>query len=265
MQEYVNNPQTQIPYQPQQPQPPKKKKTGKIILIIIAVLIYTAVVATSTVFIDRAIIENETQTTERERKSDESEDEETSDKSNASADNTLDNEDSDEGADNGSEGTYKEGNVNLNEKLIVGSMYEITFLESEWCEEIYPSSEDAYSYYPDKDGEKYFVVRAKVKNISSKEVDFQYDSACVVKADGKYEVNGTAETENSDGTAFYGNIKPLQEGNVVIYFSVSDEMYSTCSSFEVTLKVVNNETAAEEYSYSWEESDCNTYKIKFTK
>lgn len=259
MQEYVNNPQTQISYQP-----PKKKKTGKIILVILAVLIYTAVVATSTVFIDRAIIENETQTTEREKGKDDSEDKGSN--SNTSADNTSGNSNSDNSPDDDSaSGSYTNGNIRLNEKVTIGSMYEMTLIESEWCEEIYPSSEDAYSYYPDKDGEKYFVVRAKVKNISSKEVDFEYDSNCVVKADGKYEVSGTSETENSDGTSFYGNIKPLQEGNVIFYFSVSDEMYSTCSNFEVTFNVVNNEIAAEEYSYNWEESDCNTYKITFTK
>ena len=49
------------------------------------------------------------------------------------------------------------------------------------------------------------------------------------------------ETEESDGTSFYGSIKPLQTLNFVIYASVSDTLYNQWENISVSMKIANNE------------------------
>ena len=262
MQEYenYNQTQTQIPTQapvqmPVQPltqtqsQPAPSKKPIKIVVAIVLAIVYTAVVVVSTVLIDRAILKKRIQ-------------EEIVNGITFEIDDSVD-------VDSGSGNTEKPVNaksVELNKKFTVGSMFEITLLKSEWSEEIRPSNTSGvYSYYENKDSEKYFVIRAKIKNVSAQEIDFQYTSECKLKVDGKYEISGTAESEEVDGTSFYGNIKPLQEVNAIIYFSVSDEMYNTCSEYEVFLDVANNEEAAGNYSFGWEDGDFDSFCIKFKK
>lgn len=253
MQEYnVQNQQTQVPSQfSSQPQPPRKK--GKVVLAAVLAVVYTAVVVAATVFIDRAILK---------------------DKLNAAEDNNepVFKIETEYSSDKISDGNQQNNNgengkkVALNEKFTVGPMFEITLLKSEWCEKILPSNTSGvYSYYDDTDGEKYLVVKAKVKNVSSQEIDFQYVTECKLKVDGKYEIEGKAESEEQDGTSFYGNIKPLQEVNAIIYFSVSDEMYSTCSEYEVVLDVANNEEAAAQYSFGWKDGDYDRFSITLAK
>lgn len=252
-QENCNQPQTQasVPAssQPQMLPVAHKKKWIKPLIIAVVAIVYTAVVVVSTVLIDRAILKKRIQ-------------EEIVNGITFEIDDSVDVDSESEKVNNG----VNVKSAELNKKITVGSMFEITLLKSEWCEEIRPSNTtDRYTYYTDEEGQKYFVVRAKIKNVSSKEVDFENISKCLLKADGKYEISGKAESEEVDGTSFYGNIKPLQEVNAIIYFSVSDEMYNTCSEYEVFLDVANNEEAAGNYSFSWEDGDFDSFCIKFKK
>lgn len=252
-QENCNQPQTQasVPAssQPQMLPVAPKKKWIKPLIITVVVIVYTAVVVISTVLIDREIIKKRIQ-------------EEIVNNLTFEIGGSVDVDSESEKVNNG----VNVKSAELNKKITVGSMFEITLLKSEWCEEIRPSNTtDRYTYYTDEEGQKYFVIRAKIKNVSSKEVDFENISKCLLKADGKYEISGKAESEKTDGTSFYGTIKPLQEVNAVIYFSVSDEMYNTCSNYEVFLDVVNNEDAADQYDFNRENDDYDSFKIMFKK
>lgn len=58
----------------------------------------------------------------------------------------------------------------------------------------------------------------------------------------KYKFPVTLELEENDGKSFYGNAKPLQTLNLIVYASVSDELYETCENIQITMDIVNDES-----------------------
>lgn len=149
--------------------------------------------------------------------------------------------------------------VSLNVPFNVGNVMTITLASCEWCEEIRPSNTSGvYSYYKDKDGEKYFVIRGELKNLSGKNLDIEYASDAELIINGRYNAHVNLETEENDGTSFYGNVKPLQTLKLIVYVSVSDELYDICESMELRMKIVNDE---EKLGYYYDEDypqDCFT-------
>lgn len=157
-------------------------------------------------------------------------------------------DDIEQGTDNSAVSTKL---VNLNELFTVNNMFEIELNNAKWSEKILPSNTTgAYSYHDDNEGEKYFVIRGKFKNLSSKDVDIQYSGEVKMIINGKYEVNATMELEKNDGTSFYGNAKPLQTLNLIIFSSVSDELYSACNDIQVNIDIVNDEEKLNYYYQS---------------
>lgn len=156
--------------------------------------------------------------------------------------------------------------LNVNETVTVGNAMEITLESSEWVEEIKPSNtQGSYSYLEDQDGEKYFVIKGKIKNLSGEDLDVSYKAMeASLLINGTYNADIHIESEEADGTGFYCDIKPLQTLNVIFYASVSDELQAICENAEMTLKVVNDAAYISEYFYE-DEVPFNTYSIKFGK
>ena len=137
----------------------------------------------------------------------------------------------------------------LNETITVGNTMEVVFDSCEWTEKILPSdTSGAYSYLDDEEGEKYFVVKGKIKNLTGEDLDISYrgQSASLLIND-TYKADVNAEAEDGDGKGFYSNIKPLQTLNVIFYASVSDELQSISEKVEMKLKLVNNADYINEY------------------
>ncbi len=139
---------------------------------------------------------------------------------------------------------------------------EFTVESSEWLEEIKPSNvSGVYSYYEDKDGEKYFVVRGKIKNLAGENLDIEYANESEILINDTYKANMNIESEEADGTSFYGTIKPLQTLSFVAYASVSDEVYSICEKTKVTFNLLSD---ASKVSFFYDDSNPHeTYTIEF--
>jgi len=156
--------------------------------------------------------------------------------------------------------------LNLNETITVGNAMEVTFESGEWVEQINPSKTDGfYSYIEDVQGEKYFVVKGKIKNLSGEDLDISYHGQSTsLLINNTYKADVYARAEETDGTGFYGDIKPLQTLNVVFYASVSDELQAIWEKIDVNFKLVNDAAFISEYFYD-DKTPHDTYTMTFNK
>ena len=150
--------------------------------------------------------------------------------------------------------------IELNKTVTIGDVMELTLESSEWVDEIKPSNA-SYSYYEDKEGEKYFVVRGKAKNLAGEDLNIGYVNESEITINGKYKATVEIDAEQSDGTSFYGAIKPLQTLNIIAYASVSDDVYNICENTNLTLNILSDSEYIKEF-YG-KESPHETYSIEF--
>lgn len=154
--------------------------------------------------------------------------------------------------------------INFNETVVVGDVMEITLEGYEWLDEIKPSNTTgAYSYKSDNVGEKYFVIKGKVKNIAGDTLDISYAHESELIINGRYKANINIVAEEADGTSFYGYVKPLQTLNIVIYASVSDELYEICENIDVTFNLLSDSSRVG-YFFEMDEPH-ETYSVSFAK
>ena len=136
--------------------------------------------------------------------------------------------------------------VSLNTTFDVADVMSITLLSSEWCDEIKPSNTNGvYSYFKDVDGEKFFVVHGELKNLASKTLDITYAGKAEILINEKYTLSATMELEEPEGNSFYGDAKPLQTLPLIIYCSVSDELYESYNTIKLTLDLVSDDDKVE--------------------
>lgn len=178
--------------------------------------------------------------------------------------NTDENNINDNTVTNGSETKADAVAIALNQMVNIGEVFEMTLSDAEWCEKILPSNtEGVYSYYDDNPQEKYFVIHGKLKNLSGTTVDIQYASKVEMLINGKYKMSGRMELEESDGTSFYGSVKPLQTLNLIIYGSASDELYEAYETLTANISIVTDE---EKLSYFYDEDyKQESFTITFKK
>lgn len=222
---------------------------SKIFLIIIAVLVYTAVVAAVTVKIDRKVIARNFQKGLQEAFqgifnstdnlfSDENEN--STDYDSYTIENKANKEDENP--------EKKAEKIALSETVTIGDVMVLTFESAGWADEIKPSdTSDFYSYYEDKEGEKYFVIRGKVKNIAGDDLDIGYANQSKIVVNDKYKADIRIEVEESDGTSFYGDVKPLQTLNIVAYASLSDEVFNICKNIRCEFDFLNDSAYINEF------------------
>lgn len=154
--------------------------------------------------------------------------------------------------------------VKIGETFSVGEVMEITLNSSEWCDEILPSNTSGgYSYLKNVNGEKFFVVKGTIKNLSGESFDIQYASNADVLINGKYKASATLKAEEADGKSFYGNVKPLQTLNLIIYSSVSDDLYNSCENAVLTMNIVKDESKLNNF-YN-DDTSHDTFTISFSK
>lgn len=206
---------------------------SKAFLIGMAILIYTIIVALITVKIDRKIVANNIQKSFQEVFN-------------------IDNDSSNKIENKVSKGDKKPKKeaekLNIGQTITIGDVMELTIESSEWTDEIKPSNTSGfYSYYEDKEGEKYFVIKGKVKNIASEDLDLDYVNQSKIIVNDTYKADVRFEAEESDGTSFYADVKPLQTLNFVAYASLSDEVYNICEKIRCDLDIVNDSAYMNEF------------------
>lgn len=195
---------------------------SKVFIIGVAILIYTIIVAFITVKIDREIIVNNIQSAFN---------------TDSNSSNKIENK-----IDKKEEAQPKEAEkLYIGQTVTIGDVMELTLENSEWTDEIKPSNTSgSYCYYEDKEGEKYFVIKGKVKNIAGEDLDLTYVNQSKIIVNDTYEADVTFEAEEKDGTSFYGDVKPLQTLNFVAYASLSDEAYNICKKIRCDIDMIND-------------------------
>ena len=116
--------------------------------------------------------------------------------------------------------------VYLNQLISCDGIFDMTLTSVSWKDTVKPSNtSDYYSYYKDKKGEKYIVIKGTIKNTSGSTIDVQFGSESMFKFNDKYEYAATWTAEGEEHDDFYGyQIKPLTTANVIFYASVPDEI-----------------------------------------
>lgn len=132
--------------------------------------------------------------------------------------------------------------IYFNETIAVGDLFEMFWIGHEWCEEIKPANTSGvYSYFSDKEGEKYFAVHGTFKNLSANSVDIDRVSRVVITVNGKYNIVGTLKLQDSDEKSFNANVKPMQTLKAVAYASIPDELYEMHENLKITISIVTDE------------------------
>lgn len=220
-----------------QSSPDKKKKIIKIVIIAVIIAVYTALVSFASIELYKKHLEKEIE--------DSIED----------AFSNIDFSVDDNTQEKEKDAKKSAKKVKLNEQFSVENVLDVTLEKCEWLDEILPSKakeSDWYSSIEDIESEKYFVVRGKITNNAGKEIYLPNNSKCTLNVNGKYDVEGDLRVEETDGAGFDYNIKPLQTLNVILYISVSDEMYKQFESANVYISLVNSEEGIDKYDTdSW--------------
>ena len=116
--------------------------------------------------------------------------------------------------------------ANLNELVEVPDFAEITFTSVSVMDEIKPpDTHSVYSYYQDKAGEKYIVLKGSFKNLLTTTFDDFSNFEGNLKLNDKYEypsVNISFASETDDD--FYSSPKSLQTMECYVWVSVPDDV-----------------------------------------
>lgn len=132
-------------------------------------------------------------------------------------------------------------NINFNETVSIGDMCEITFENAEWVDSLLPSNTlGVYSYYEDEEGETYCVIHGKLTNLATEDLDVQWITEAKVIVNDKYKYDATFVLESNDGSDFYGNAKPLQTLNLVVYSSITDEAKNMVENLKLEFSMLSN-------------------------
>ena len=155
----------------------------------------------------------------------------------------------------------KENNITTGETVVIDDVIEFTLDYCEVVEEVKPSTPDnVYSYYGDKEGEKYIVLRGTVTNLNSNSYDIGYIIKSEITINGQYTFSGQVESEEGDGSGFNYSVLPLQTTKFVIFYSVSDKAAEILSNGTCTLYVANNPDTAGDY-FDADDDPHNVYKL----
>jgi hypothetical protein len=151
--------------------------------------------------------------------------------------------------------------ISFNETVTVDDVIEFSITSWEILDEIKPSNPDSvYTYIGDESGEKYIVLRGAFTNLNSEDYGVDYIIIPEITVNGNYEFSGSAKAEELDGSEFAYSTLPLEENNLILYISVSDNVAYAFEKGEVTLYVVNDPEKAGNY-FDTDDEWKNTYTL----
>lgn len=128
--------------------------------------------------------------------------------------------------------------VNLGETITDNGLLEIYFEKASWADSVLPTGYKEGLYPPyelqDVSGQKYLVIKGKIKNTSSQDINIDniyleavFDEKYTFKSDCELYVE---DSEQTDFESFYVTISPLSERICYFVCQVSDELYESAQS-----------------------------------
>ena len=158
----------------------------------------------------------------------------------------------------------KDLNISLGDSVTIKDVLRFKFTKSQWTSEILPSdTENGYIYLSDIEGETYFVIKGKLKNLANVQIDPYYIQEGKMKINDKWEFDVKWRCEGTEHNNFDGNPKPLQELNLIAIASVSDEVKKEYKTATITMNILADSNKIKEiYSDSLNHK---TYVMNFTK
>lgn len=203
---------------------------SKAFIICSAIVIYTIIVASVTVKIDRAILANQIQKSFQEAFS-------FDDSSEPKTENKVSKKEN--------KPTKKTTSIALDQTVIQEDVYEVTVIGYDFGKKIMPSNPPSYyTYYEAKEeGHQYLDLKLNYKNLEATGIDADTVASAKLKYAGKYEYTSFSVIEDSDGDFTYSNItdiSPLTVGKMHYLFDIPDEVADGTEPLVATITVKGN-------------------------
>lgn len=126
--------------------------------------------------------------------------------------------------------------VNIGDKTVL-DFAEFSLDNIKWTDTLEPSDTSGYySYYGDKEDEKYVSIWGTIKNLSGEKIYID-EMEIEFKFNGKYSYSGSIILEDNDKKGFtssFCSVKPLSQSRIIIYTSVPDEIMSIYEQGDLT-------------------------------
>ena len=137
--------------------------------------------------------------------------------------------------------------VKLNQTFKLADCMEFTFTNSEWADTVTPSkTEGQYRYLTDTEGEKYFVIRGKISNLSDKELVMRdLIPEVELTINDKYTYIGQVIAEDKDGDIpMFANmgtyVQSKSERNILVIVSVIDDAFDSAKKAKIKMNMLND-------------------------
>lgn len=203
---------------------------SKAFIICSAIVIYTIIVASITVKIDRAILANQIQKSFQEAFS-------FNDSNEPKTENKVSKKEN--------KPSKKSTSIALDQTVIQEDVYEVTVIGYDFGKKIMPSNPPSYyTYYEAKEeGHQYLDLKLNYKNLEATGIDADTVASAKLKYAGKYEYTSFSVIEDSDGDFTYSNItdiSPLTVGKMHYLFEIPDEVADGTEPLVATITVKGN-------------------------
>lgn len=204
---------------------------SKAFIICAAIVVYTIIVASVTVKIDRAILANQIQKSFQQAFSFDADSSETKTENKPSKKENKPSK--------------KTTSIELDQTLIQEDMYEFTVIGYDFGKKIIPPNTPSfYTYYEAKEeGHQYLDLKLNYKNLEATGISADEIASAKIKYAGKYEYTSFSVIEDSDGDFTYANITdvaPLTVGKMHYLFEIPDEVANGTESIVATIIVKGN-------------------------
>lgn len=140
-------------------------------------------------------------------------------------------------------------------ELLSADFVELSIDGAALANEVFPENPEKYICHSleDIDGETYIYLYGNIKNVAGEAYDIHNIYASIL-VDGKYRYDGDiVGDEGGTFSYFSSEIKPLQNEDIVIYFSVPDELTEAFKEAIVTFGFKDDF----ESEFDMQESDCD--------
>ena len=138
--------------------------------------------------------------------------------------------------------------MELNKKITIPDMAEVTFSEAIIAEKLLPPDTSGfYTYQPDKENEKYIILKGTYKNLLTTEFSSYKNFSGKLKLNDKYEYSDVFIKFATENGSSFEDPKSLQTMNCYICVSVPDEILNDSNnkySFYLDFKTDSKATPA---------------------
>lgn len=121
---------------------------------------------------------------------------------------------------------------------VTNENYEFSLTSAEWVDEIYPPDTSGYyRYYQDEEDKTYLLIKGTYKNLWSDFTEPNWATSASIKVNDKYNVDAQIEVVQNGSMSVSYAIDPLEESEIYLWASVSDEMKEAAESVKVVWNI----------------------------